>query len=136
MNKDKPFLEMLGTSLEYVDTPVIFIVSGDRPLLKPSILYTIGYNIGNFECAIPKWNDKSIDQFLVSFKTQALKKVLKIKMSNDYSSGFIDLFNDILYLSVENELKTSDPELHSFMRLTNVGDREKIVKILNYKGSV
>jgi molybdopterin-guanine dinucleotide biosynthesis protein A len=136
MNKNKPFLEMLGTSLEYVDTPVIFIVSGDRPLLKPSILYTIGYNIGNFECAIPRWNDKSVDQFLVSFKTQALKKVLKMKMSNDYLSGFIDLFNDILYLSVENELKTSDPELHSFMRLTNVGDREKIVKILNYKGSV
>jgi len=135
MNKDKPFLEMLGTSLEYVDTPIIFIVSGDRPLLKPSVLYTIGYNIGNFECAIPRWNDKSVDQFLASFKTLALKKVLKIKMFKDYSSGFIDLFNDILYLSVENELKISDPELYSFMRLKNFGDREKIVKILNYKGS-
>ena len=134
MNKDKSLSEILGTSLEYVETPVTVIVSGDRPLLKPSVLFTIGYNIGNFECAIPRWKDRNVDQFLVSYKTYALKKVLKGAKSYDYSSSFVEMFNDVLYLSVENELRTSDPELYSFMRLKKVEDRENFVKILNYKG--
>jgi molybdopterin-guanine dinucleotide biosynthesis protein A len=135
MNKGKSLPEMLGVSLDYVETPISIIVSGDRPLLKPSVLFTISYNIGNFECAVPRWKDKNVDPFLASYKTEALKKVLKRVKPHDYSSSFIDMFNDVLYLSVENELIVSDPELYSFMRLKSVEDKEKIINILNYKGS-
>lgn len=135
MNKGKSLPEMLEVSINYVETPISIIVSGDRPLLKPSVLFTVGYNIGNFECAVPRWKDKNVDQFLASYKTEALKKVLKRSKIQDYSSSFVEMFNDVLYLSIENELKASDPELYSFMRLKSVEDKEKIVKILNYKGS-
>ncbi|MEM3403194.1 MAG: hypothetical protein QXJ17_01380 [Nitrososphaeria archaeon] len=133
MGKGKSLPEMLSTALEFVETPVTVLVSGDRPLLKPNILFTVGYSINEYEIAIPRWKDKKVDPFLASYKTSVLKRLIsKFKTQDDFYK-LHDMLTDVLYLSVESELKTLDPELYSFIKLESPNDRERVVKIIDLK---
>jgi len=133
MDKNKSPPEMLSTALEFVETPVTVLVSGDRPLLKPNILFTVGYSINQYEVAIPRWKNMKVEPFLASYRTSVLKKfVNKLKSQDDFYK-LPDMLTDVLYLSVESELTALDPELYSFIELKSFNDREKILKIIGSK---
>ena len=135
MDRSGDVMSMMLSAVELVETPAVLVVSGDRPLLKPSVLFMVAYNMGNFECVVPRWRDKRIDPLLASYRTTSLEESLKKGRLHGSLVDLIGGLNDILYISVENELNMVDPELHSFLRLKDPGGKEKILRVLNFKGS-
>ncbi|MGQ9780680.1 MAG: NTP transferase domain-containing protein [Nitrososphaeria archaeon] len=135
MDKSRNVINMVQSALELVETPVVLVVSGDRPLLKPSVLFTIGYNLGDFECVIPRWKDMSIDPLLAAYRTTSLTKSMKRKEPPLNLESLVKGLDDVLYVSVENELNIVDPELYSFVRVKGSVDIGKVLQILGFRGS-
>jgi len=122
--------EALKFSLDSVNSQVTLVVSGDRPLLKPNILFSIGYGIKGFDCLVPKWADGSFDVFLASYRTDVLKNFLSAEDGPRRFEQIPNLLENVSFASVEGDLKPLDPELHSFIRIKGLEDLERIVKII------
>ena len=133
MVQNKQFSEVLKTALETVQTPVILLLSGDRPLLKPSVLFHLSHEINEFPAVVPKWNDGKIEPFLASYKANTLRKTVRKRMNAKEFYDHVSILNDVLFLSVENEISTLDPELNSFIQIKGRQDREKITRLIDLK---
>lgn len=122
--------EMLKSSLESVTAPIILVVSGDRPLIKPNILFTLGYGIKNFDCIIPRWANGQFDILLAAYRTDVLKNFLSTEEGCLKFDQIPSILQNVSFIPVEVDLKTLDPELHSFIRVKSLEDRERVVKII------
>mgnify|MGYP001626276521 CR=1 FL=1 len=122
--------EMIKSSLDSISSPIILIVSGDRPLIKPNILFTIGYGIKNFDCIIPKWANGQFDTLLAAYRTEVLKKFLSTEEGCLKFDQIPNILQNVSFIPIEVDLKPLDPELHSFIRVRSLDDRERIAKII------
>ncbi|MCX8189377.1 MAG: hypothetical protein N3F64_06665 [Nitrososphaeria archaeon] len=130
MVKPSTFAEALKSSIENVVTPITFVISGDRPLIKPNVLFFIGYGVKNFDCLIPKWSNGQFDVFLAAYRTDRLKDFLYSKNGSSKFEHIPNLLENLSFVSIEGDLKLLDPELHSFIRIRAEKDIGKIVKII------
>lgn len=130
MVKSSSPTDALNSSIENIFAPVTFVISGDRPLIKPNVLFSIGYGIKNFDCLVPKWNNGQFDVFLAAYRTDKLKDFLYSQNVSLKFEQFPNLLENATFISIEDDLKSLDPELHSFIRIEGVNDIEKIVKII------
>jgi molybdopterin-guanine dinucleotide biosynthesis protein A len=130
MVKSTSVPEMLKSSLDNVTSPTILVVSGDRPLIKPNILFTIGYGIKNFDCIIPKWANGQFDILLAAYRTDVLKNLLSTGEGCLKFDQIPNLLQNVSFIPIETDLKALDPELHSFIRIRSLEDRDRIVKII------
>ncbi|MEM2153576.1 MAG: hypothetical protein QXY76_01560 [Nitrososphaeria archaeon] len=130
MVKPSVSAEALKSSIENVSTPVTFVISGDRPLIKPNVLFSIGYGIKDFDCLIPKWSNGQYDVFLAAYRTDKLKDFLYSQDGLSKFEQIPNLLENVSFVSVEGDLKLLDPELHSFIRIRDAKDIEKIIKVI------
>jgi molybdopterin-guanine dinucleotide biosynthesis protein A len=109
------------------------VLSCDNPLIQPQVIKTIIQECSKFDCCIPKWSNGFLEPLFavypVSMAFETAKKSLlqnKLKLTN-----ILDEKWNINYISVEESIRSIDPDLLSFKNLNEIEQIKELKKILN-----
>lgn len=101
------------------------LVTEAVPLLKPNVVLALFNAAQGYDLSIPRWNDGRLEPLLAVYRAKALLRLaaslsspLQRKPSEAMQSLATQFF-DVKYLSIESELKDLDPELDSFLNVTD-----------------
>jgi molybdopterin-guanine dinucleotide biosynthesis protein A len=101
-----------------------FVVSGDAPFIKPNVIHALFEAARNYDAAIPRWANGNIEPLTSVYATKAFLKVAN-RASIAKMSSVIDNLYAVKYVGVEEELKSLDPDLYSFMAVNKADDMER-----------
>lgn len=102
-----------------------FVVSGNVPFIKPNVVHALFESARNYDAAIPRWANGTIEVLTAVYDTKAFLKVATRSEDIEEMSSVIDNLYAVRYVAVEEELKLLDPDLYSFMAIKNAEDLEK-----------
>ncbi|MGC8937316.1 MAG: hypothetical protein ACP5KV_08180, partial [Candidatus Methanomethylicaceae archaeon] len=65
-----------------------------------------------------------------AYRTEVLKKFLSTEEGCLKFDQIPNILQNVSFIPIEVDLKPLDPELHSFIRVRSLDDRERIAKII------
>lgn len=104
------------------------VISSSVAFVKPNVLFELFQSIHGYDAAVPKWNDGRTEPLLSVYSRKAFLKATS-QLRKQSFSALLDNFYAVNYVSVENNLKPLDPELHSFFRVEDEAGLRKARQI-------
>jgi len=101
------------------------LVTEAVPLLKPNVVLALFNAAHGYDLSIPRWKDGRLEPLLAVYRVKALLRLaasLKLPLEKNPSEAMHSLAGqlfDVKYLSIEEELRDLDPELDSFLNVTD-----------------
>jgi molybdenum cofactor guanylyltransferase len=124
-SKGNPPMKAICGAFESSQAEHCILVSERVPLLKPNVALTLFENARGFDLAIPRWKDGRIEPMLAVYRKKAILRLVSSmktpftdNLEHDLKS-LIDQLFDVKFVSVEDELREVDPELDSFLFVTD-----------------
>ncbi|MFI5422143.1 MAG: NTP transferase domain-containing protein [Nitrososphaerales archaeon] len=101
------------------------LVTERAPLLKPNVALFLYDSAHGYDLAIPRWNSGKVEPLLAVYRNKTLLRLVGATgglMAGDISAemtSIIDQIFDVKYVSIEDELGELDPELDSFLEVSD-----------------
>jgi molybdopterin-guanine dinucleotide biosynthesis protein A len=122
--EDSSIVSAVVSGLQAAKAEHCFVVSGDAPFIKPNVIHALFEAARNYDAAIPRWANGNIEPLTSVYATKAFLKVAN-RASIAKMSSVIDNLYAVKYVGVEEELKSLDPDLYSFMAVNKADDMER-----------
>jgi len=102
---------------------LVFVSACDMPCLEAGVVTYLFDTIGNYDAAIPTWNEDMLEPLHAVYRRDVLLEYLKTHES--YSLRPMIRSINTLYVPV-SELRPFDPELRTFTNINKLEDLERI----------
>jgi molybdopterin-guanine dinucleotide biosynthesis protein A len=102
---------------------LLFVSACDMPCIDAGVISYLFSAIGDYDAAIPSWNEELLEPLMAVYRRDAILEYLKTHES--YSLRPMIRSIDTLYVPV-NDLRQFDKNLRSFTNINKLADLEQI----------
>jgi molybdopterin-guanine dinucleotide biosynthesis protein A len=114
------------------------LVTERVPLLKPNVVLSLFENAVGYDLAIPRWKGGKTEPMLAAYRRNAFTRLVstwKSKLGDNVEKDISTLAQQLFavkYIPIETELQELDPELDSFLKVTD----KKSLQMARSKASI
>jgi len=111
----------------------VFALSCDNPLISYDVIDYMITECGQYDCCIPKWNNKFLEPLFAIYSVEkAYKTSLRNLKQKQYKlTKIIDKDWTVKNISIEQNIKYIDPNLLSFKNINNLGDLKTLESVFD-----
>lgn len=105
-----------------------FVLSCDNPFIKPEVLKFLIKISHGYDLCIPRWDNGFVEPLFTIYPIKKAYKTAKYSLEKEkYKlTNIISQKWKIRYVSIEQEIRSYDPELISFKNLNKPSDMEEL----------
>ncbi len=123
------------TGLRAVRKPYALILPCDAPLLNVDILRYLLEAVKGYDAAVPRWPNGYLEPLHAAYRVEAALRAAEKALEEGRLEvrGLLERLDRVLYISTE-ELRTMDPELHTFYNINTPEELEEAEEISIRRG--
>jgi molybdopterin-guanine dinucleotide biosynthesis protein A len=129
------------TGLRETKSKYAIVLSCDMPLVNSDVIQLLLKRASGADAAVPRWNAGHLEPLQAAYRRDAMLREAEYALADGELApvNAISRLRKVVYVSVEGEIKTVDPELRSFINVNTKQDvsmAEMILRQKDQKGGV